>query len=100
MLRDVGFEFECVAKYEKKASFTAQQHKKWDEMYSQLDEFRRTNGHCKLPLHCESNASLGSWVSTQRVAFKKTGYHKERQKRLDELNFVWSMQGNPRPLVC
>jgi hypothetical protein len=81
MLRDVGFE--CVAKYEKKASFTAQQHKKWDTMYSQLVEFRRTNGHCKVPLHGESNPSLGLvWVSTQRIAFKSGHSHKERQKRL------------------
>ncbi len=48
MLKDVGFEFECVTKYEKKASCTVQQQQKWDEMYSQLVEFRRTNGHCRV----------------------------------------------------
>jgi hypothetical protein len=97
MLKDVGFEFECVAKYEKKARFTVQQNKKWDEMYSQLVEFRRTKGHCKVPYYYESNPSLGRWVSTQRIAFKRGISHKERQKRLEELNFVWCMKGNPRP---
>jgi hypothetical protein len=97
MLKAVGFEFECVAKYEKKESFTVQQQKKWDEMYSQLVEFRRSNGHCKVPYNYESNPSLGRWVSTQRIAFKKGYSHKERQKQLEELDFVWCMQGNPRP---
>lgn len=95
-LEAAGFEFECAVKYEKKASFTVQQKKNWDEMFSRLVEFRRTNGHCRVPYNYQVNPSLGRWVSTQRSHFKRGAIAKERQERLEELDFTWRMDGNAR----
>jgi hypothetical protein len=57
--------------------------------YEQLVEFKRTNGHCMVPLKYEQDKSLGIWVSNQRQYHKKNKLRLDRKRVLDEIGFAW-----------
>ncbi|KAL3797367.1 LOW QUALITY PROTEIN: hypothetical protein HJC23_010493 [Cyclotella cryptica] len=68
----------------------------WDQRIVELKEFKRKHGHCLVPRNYEPNPQLSSWVATQRKSYKlkmsgKSSYlTDERQKQLEDLDFVWS----------
>ena len=43
----------------------------WEEMFSELCNFKNDNGHCSVPKDYERVPSLGNWVSIQRRDYKK-----------------------------
>eukprot|EP00957_Ditylum_brightwellii_P138561 10561628-Ditylum_brightwellii.AAC.1 len=43
----------------------------WKNKFDQLCAFKAENGHCNVSQHDTQNKSLGKWVNTQRVAYKK-----------------------------
>jgi hypothetical protein len=94
-LEATDFEFQCNVKYSKK-SFTAQQVKQWEKMQGELAEFRKAKGHCMVPYNYEANPTLGHWVSKQRTDFRRDMMDPERRDRLDQLRFIWTMQGLSR----
>jgi phosphosulfolactate phosphohydrolase-like enzyme len=62
----------------------------WDEMYVLLRQFKKREGHCKVPFrHTEDGANLGEWTSNQRRYSRKEKLDPERQKRLEEIGFDW-----------
>jgi predicted transglutaminase-like cysteine proteinase len=62
----------------------------WDETYAILQQFKKREGHCKVPIsHAEDGANLGEWASTQRKLKKKETLDPERQNRLEEIGFGW-----------
>ncbi len=61
---------------------------RWEQGFRHLKSYVQREGHCRVPYeHCESGFRLGSWVSNQRG--NKVATPIERQKRLDELGFLW-----------
>ena len=44
--------------------------KKWDDMFSQLVEFKSQHQHCDVPQR-DANQKLANWVTWQRVNYKK-----------------------------
>jgi len=34
----------------------------WQDMYAQLEEYRREEGHCRVPVKYEDSPALGLWV--------------------------------------
>lgn len=46
------------------------QQDQWSIMYDQLDDFRRTNGHCLVPYGFQGNPALARWVKRQRYQYK------------------------------
>eukprot|EP00978_Attheya_sp_CCMP212_P015067 scaffold38725_cov52-Attheya_sp.AAC.1 len=60
---------------------------KWNDMFLQLLEYKKLNGHTNVP---ESESKLGAWVITQRRSFNDLS-----QERIDSLNKV-GFQLNPR----
>jgi hypothetical protein len=61
----------------------------WEKRYNELVVYRRTHGHCNVPVLEESG--LGRWLDKQRTAYKK-GWSKltpERLKRLEALGVQW-----------
>eukprot|EP00816_Leptocylindrus_hargravesii_P012317 CAMPEP_0196807660 /NCGR_PEP_ID=MMETSP1362-20130617/7659_1 /TAXON_ID=163516 /ORGANISM="Leptocylindrus danicus, Strain CCMP1856" /LENGTH=381 /DNA_ID=CAMNT_0042181671 /DNA_START=280 /DNA_END=1425 /DNA_ORIENTATION=- len=46
--------------------------KKWHEMYAELREYKKKNGHCNVPKKCRANQKLGSWVDYQRTLYRQT----------------------------
>lgn len=65
----------------------------WDEMYSDLVDYKDKIGDCKVHLHWSENPQLGAWVSNQRQARKANKISEDRIRRLDELDFEWSRAG-------
>jgi hypothetical protein len=65
----------------------------WDETYALLQQFKKREGHCKVPrLHIEDEATLGTWVSNQRQLKTKEKLDPDKQKRLEEIGFNWARQ--------
>jgi len=94
------------------------QGQNWMEMFTKLKEYRKIHKHVMVPTRStrhdeidgsfidgnnenpDSNASLpanssasnrhlGIWVANQRRTFKKGALSKERQKLLNDIDFVW-----------
>jgi hypothetical protein len=76
-LEEIGFEWATSAT--------------WDEMCALLKQFKKREGHCKVPQsHIEDEANLGTWVNTQRQLNTKEKLDLDRQKRLEEIGFEWA----------
>jgi hypothetical protein len=67
--------------------------KKWNERYEQLVEFKRNTGSCLVPQRYQENASLGTWVNTQRQLHANNTVRLDRKELLEELGFAWKAQG-------
>jgi hypothetical protein len=66
----------------------------WDAMFAALAEFRRAAGHCDVPLRWADNRQLGSWVMTQRAAYKAGRLDGEQIERLRAVGFRFSIAGD------
>lgn len=59
---------------------------RWWQTYEKLKEFKKKNGHCRVPRNYYDDQHLGFWVITQR---KKEHMTEERLNALNEINFDW-----------
>jgi hypothetical protein len=65
----------------------------WEIGFVTLEQFKRREGHCRVPLkHVEEGITLGRWVMTQRTFRKKGKLDHERIKRLDSVGFNWKLR--------
>mmetsp|Transcript_22364 Transcript_22364/g.25911 ORF Transcript_22364/g.25911 Transcript_22364/m.25911 type:complete len:413 (+) Transcript_22364:209-1447(+) len=70
----------------------------WDKMYHQLIEYKQKHGNAQVPRKWDANPKLGEWVTDQRRQYqyklkrKHTLLTDERQRKLDEVNFTWSLR--------
>lgn len=65
----------------------------WEEGFRHLQEYLECHGNTLMPQRYESDDGykLGSWVNTQRVAYRKGSLPIDRQRRLLALfGWVWS----------
>ena len=66
-------------------------HKPWEEMYDLLVQFKKREGHTNVPQkHKEDDQNLGTWLNSQRSLQSKGKLSMDRQKRFEELDFLWS----------
>src|SRR5579859_5422298 len=63
---------------------------KWSMRFEELKEFKKSYGHCNVPIKWKPNKKLAVWVSEQRLREKNSGLLPERKKRLDKIGFSWS----------
>jgi superfamily II DNA or RNA helicase len=69
--------------------------REWEKAIGYLKTYKDRVGDCLVPYrHIENRFKLGSWVGKQRR--EKNRMSEERQKRLDDMGFVW----NPRTGEC
>lgn len=65
----------------------------WDEKFDLLVGFYEREGHCFVPKnHLEAGINLGSWVSEQRVNYKKGNLDEDRVSQLNSLGFEWNIR--------
>jgi hypothetical protein len=64
----------------------------WNKQYEKLVEFKRKNGNYLVPRRYQEDASLGRWVSWQRVNHGKNTLRLDRKVLLDELGFAWKVR--------
>jgi hypothetical protein len=58
----------------------------WEEMYSQLEEYREEHGDCLVK---EEGSKLGRWVNTQRTRKKHSDLNPRQMRDLERLGFHW-----------
>lgn len=61
----------------------------WLDFYKQFKEFKRVNGHCRVPKAKKDPSELRRWLDRQRQAFKKGKLSKERQEMLSAVGERW-----------
>ena len=63
------------------------------EAFSKLKQFKDREGHCLLRTdHLEGEYELGAWVSQQRKYKTKGKLIIAREKKLNELGFIWDIK--------
>jgi len=68
----------------------------WDARFRELQEFRRTYGHCDVPQNYPPNTKLGTWVNKQRMEHKNrvdgknSSLTDSRLERLKSVDFRWA----------
>ena len=66
----------------------------WEDRYSELEDFKRRNGHCNVST---KSGPLGIWVGTQRTEKrllqegKPSSMTEERKNKLEGLGFQWTL---------
>jgi hypothetical protein len=79
-LESLGFEWDCYGAA-------------WGERLSELADYRKIHGHCKVPQRYSENIKLGAWVKKQRsnyrlhVEGKKSPMTLSRIQELERLGF-------------
>lgn len=79
--------------------------KAWERQFDELMVFKAKYGHCKVPTRpdiCKTGdfaaltdeerqtmKTLGRWVTTQRSSKKKGEIDADKERRLNEIGFVW-----------
>eukprot|EP00550_Attheya_septentrionalis_P004434 CAMPEP_0198283178 /NCGR_PEP_ID=MMETSP1449-20131203/2844_1 /TAXON_ID=420275 /ORGANISM="Attheya septentrionalis, Strain CCMP2084" /LENGTH=368 /DNA_ID=CAMNT_0043979707 /DNA_START=113 /DNA_END=1219 /DNA_ORIENTATION=- len=65
--------------------------KKWNDMFLQLVEYKKVNGHTNVPKESE----LGTWVRAQRTGLRYKGngrpWEKQRIDALNKIDFLWEV---------
>jgi uncharacterized protein YbgA (DUF1722 family) len=77
LLNEIGF------------AWKADSNKLWNQQYEKLLEFKRENGHCRVPQSYEQHKTLGQWVAKQRNLHVNNKIRQDRKRILDEIEFVW-----------
>jgi uncharacterized protein (UPF0303 family) len=68
----------------------SQASRRWDSNFQVLLQFRDREGHLRVPrLHVEDDNNLGRWIGRQRVEKRKGTLVSERERRLNEIGFIW-----------
>jgi len=61
----------------------------WNKMYNKLSAFQRKYKHCNVLHRWPQNISLGSWVHTQRMNYKKKKLPQKKIILLNKIEFSW-----------
>ena len=68
----------------------------WEQMFSELLQFKESNGHCDVPKRFEDNLKLGLWAARQRAAIRKGQLNGERLRWLTEIGFDEIGEARPK----
>jgi hypothetical protein len=82
LLDELGFAWKCEGTHTFKPN-----DKLWHQQYEKLLEYKRKNGHCKVPTKYKDDKSLGVWVMNQRT--RHATMLPDRKEFLDALEFAW-----------
>ncbi len=61
--------------------------KLWEQRHQELTQWQAKYGNCNVP---KAEGKLGRWVVRQRELHKKGKLESERQRKLNNLGFVWN----------
>jgi uncharacterized membrane protein YjdF len=65
---------------------------RWEVMYQRLRNFYYNHGHSRVPQKWHEDKQLALWVQVQRRMFTQGKLKKDREQKLREVEFVWSIQ--------
>ena len=95
-LEDLGIPLEGGEKLNRKRKFTEKQVEDWNIMFHCLEDFYHKFGHCRVPTKYDLEPSLPEWIKRQRQCYRLGKIDKDRQTRLESLEFPWTLKGNER----
>lgn len=61
----------------------------WEERFEQLLQFKKKNGHCKVPVRFKENRQFATWVRTQRRGYVEGTIDADKKKKLESVGFIW-----------
>lgn len=64
----------------------------WQKRIKQLEEYKKTHGHCDVPRSNEEFPKLGHWVYRQRENNNNGTLPPERIAQLEAMGFQWSSE--------
>ncbi|MHA6247119.1 helicase associated domain-containing protein [Pontibacter sp. CAU 1760] len=64
---------------------------RWNQMYWRLKDFYAAFGHSRVPRRWEKDKQLALWVTMQRKMHREGKLSEDRELRLNELKFTWSI---------
>jgi len=78
----------------------------WDQRFQELQDFKKSNGHCNVPTKYKPNPALGHWVTRQRDQYRlymeeqqagnsvcaRSSMTEDRVAKLGRLGFSWTLQ--------
>ncbi len=62
----------------------------WQRQLDALRAFRARHGHCDVPHLSATHRALGSWVASQRRAYRAKRLSRERVRALARMGFTWN----------
>ena len=65
----------------------------WSQGFEELLNYKNNFGNCiiKTTYVTKSGFKLGSWATNQRVSYNANRLSDERQKKLNQIGFIWSL---------
>jgi len=63
----------------------------WSEMFSELSDFFKLQGHCNVPADWQANPELARWVYHQRIAKRQNRLTADQVRQMEEIGFAWNM---------
>ena len=83
MLIKIGF----TDMSESEISFRAR-GKSWETHFAKLEEYRRTNGHVRVPRNFDEDPTFGQWVTTMRHQVKTKKLSADKIEKLTEIGIL------------
>jgi len=74
----------------KQIRYTAQQNKRWDEMFQRLVTYKNKYKSTSVPHKFQGDQELGYWVNKQRARYSKKELSADRIDQLKQIGFVWN----------
>lgn len=65
---------------------------RWELMFQRLRDYRDIHGDCRVPQKWSKDPQLALWVQVQRRMYHQGKLRKDREEKLNSLNFIWSIQ--------
>lgn len=62
----------------------------WEKWFSELESYRRNNGHISLPYRSKSNYKLSIWLHNQKRLYLKGSLSEVRYGKLKKLGVEWA----------
>ena len=63
----------------------------WNQMFQELQEYKRVHDHCNVPAKYNDNPQLGTWVDGQRQQKRQGKLSSKRIQKLEAIGFQWTL---------
>lgn len=66
----------------------------WQAWFDLLRRYHQVNGHCNVPENylTDDGHKLGVWLMSQRAAFSKGSYARDRLEQMNSLGMIWVLR--------
>ena len=62
---------------------------RWMERYTELEQYKNSEGHCNIPQGSTEHPALANWVKQQRRLYKEGKLSDDRVQHLEDIGFEW-----------